>query len=79
MFSLAGVPAAEASKKAAAIYELEHKFAEVHWTVVDSRDSDKAYNKWTKADFMSAFEAKDRTKGGITAPPDGLYLVRIDY
>ncbi len=53
MFSLAGVPAAEASKKAAAIYDLEHKFAEVHWTVVDSRDSDKAYNKWTKADFIA--------------------------
>ena len=35
--------------------------------------------KWTKADFKKAFEAKDRTKGGITAPPDGLYLVRIDY
>jgi tRNA pseudouridine38-40 synthase len=35
--------------------------------------------KWTKADFKAAFEAKDRTKGGITAPPDGLYLVRIDY
>lgn len=35
--------------------------------------------KWTKADFKKAFEAKDRTKGGITAPADGLYLVRIDY
>lgn len=35
--------------------------------------------KWTKADFRSAFEAKDRRRGGITAPPDGLYLVRIDY
>ncbi len=35
--------------------------------------------KWSKADFKNAFEAKDRTKGGITAPPDGLYLVRIDY
>lgn len=35
--------------------------------------------KWTKEDFRKAFEARDRTKGGITAPPDGLYLVRIDY
>lgn len=35
--------------------------------------------KWTKADLKTAFEAKDRTKGGITAPPDGLTLVRIDY
>lgn len=35
--------------------------------------------KWTKADFKAAFEACDRTKGGMTAPPDGLTLVRIDY
>lgn len=35
--------------------------------------------KWTKADMRSALEAKDRTRGGPTAPPDGLYLVRIDY
>ncbi len=35
--------------------------------------------KWTKDDFKSAFDAKDRTKGGITAPPDGLTLVHIDY
>lgn len=35
--------------------------------------------KWTKADLKKAFEARDRTKGGITAPPDGLTLVRIDY
>lgn len=24
-------------------------------------------------------DARDRTAGGVTAPPDGLYLVRIDY
>ena len=35
--------------------------------------------KWTKDDFKAAFEARDRTKGGMTAPPDGLTLVRIDY
>lgn len=35
--------------------------------------------KWTKDDFKAAFEARDRTRGGITAPPDGLTLVRIDY
>lgn len=53
MFMLAGTPAADAAKKAASIYDLEHKFAEVHWTVVDSRDSDKTYDKWTKADFTA--------------------------
>lgn len=35
--------------------------------------------KWSKADVAAALEAKDRTKGGPTAPPDGLYLMRIDY
>lgn len=35
--------------------------------------------KWSERDFVSAFEARDRTKGGVTAPPDGLTLVRIDY
>ncbi len=35
--------------------------------------------KWTKDDFQKAFDACDRTKGGVTAPPDGLTMVRIDY
>lgn len=35
--------------------------------------------KWTKEDFRAAFEARDRTRGGMTAPSDGLTLVRIDY
>lgn len=35
--------------------------------------------KWSKADVKSALEARDRTKGGPTAPADGLYLISIDY
>lgn len=35
--------------------------------------------KWNKGDLMAALAAKDRTKGGMTAPSDGLYLMRIDY
>lgn len=35
--------------------------------------------KWTKEDLRAALEAKDRTKGGPTAPADGLYLMRVDY
>lgn len=35
--------------------------------------------KWTLDDFRAAFEARDRRKGGVTAPPDGLTLMRIDY
>ncbi|MEK7245007.1 MAG: tRNA pseudouridine(38-40) synthase TruA [Pseudomonadota bacterium] len=35
--------------------------------------------KWTTADVRSALEARDRTKGGPTAPPEGLYLVEVGY
>jgi tRNA pseudouridine38-40 synthase len=35
--------------------------------------------KWSKDDLRTALEAKDRTKGGPTAPPDGLYLTRVTY
>lgn len=35
--------------------------------------------KWSAADVKAALEARDRTKGGPTAPPDGLCLVRVDY
>jgi tRNA pseudouridine38-40 synthase len=35
--------------------------------------------KWSKSDLQAALEAKDRTKGGPTAPPDGLYLTRVTY
>ena len=35
--------------------------------------------KWTAQDVRKALEARDRTKGGPTAPPDGLYLMRVDY
>ena len=35
--------------------------------------------KWKPENMKTALEACDRTKGGVTAPADGLYLVRIDY
>ncbi|WP_395014902.1 tRNA pseudouridine(38-40) synthase TruA [Dongia sp.] len=35
--------------------------------------------KWSKDDVREALEARDRTKGGPTAPPDGLYLTRVSY
>jgi len=35
--------------------------------------------KWTKADLQKALEAKDRSACGPVAPPDGLYLVKVDY
>jgi len=39
---------------------------------VGSEDQEVA---WAK----EVIEAKDRTKAGVTAPPNGLYLVSIDY
>src|SRR6185437_3582971 len=35
--------------------------------------------KWRVADFRAAFEAADRRRCGPVAPPDGLYLMRVDY
>ncbi len=35
--------------------------------------------KWTQERLAKALAAKDRTEGGPTAPPDGLYLMRVDY
>jgi tRNA pseudouridine38-40 synthase len=35
--------------------------------------------KWTVGDFDVAFQSKDRTKGGPTAPPQGLYFIKANY
>ena len=35
--------------------------------------------KWKKEDLIAALGARDRTRGGKTAPPEGLTLVKIDY
>lgn len=35
--------------------------------------------QWTLADFKAAFAAADRTKGGPTAPPDGLVFWDVTY
>ncbi len=35
--------------------------------------------KWQPKDMKTAMQAKDRTRGGPTAPCDGLYLMRVDY
>lgn len=34
---------------------------------------------WTAADLKAALDAKDRAACGQVAPPDGLYLVKVDY
>lgn len=35
--------------------------------------------RWTRQDVKDALEACDRTRCGPIAPPEGLYLVRVDY
>ncbi len=35
--------------------------------------------KWSTDDVVAALEARDRARGGPTAPPDGLYLVEVVY
>ncbi|MDQ2084368.1 tRNA pseudouridine(38-40) synthase TruA [Xanthobacteraceae bacterium Astr-EGSB] len=35
--------------------------------------------KWAPEDLAAALEARDRTACGPVAPPDGLYLVKVDY
>ena len=35
--------------------------------------------KWTAADLRAALDARDRKACGAVAPPEGLYLTRVDY
>jgi len=35
--------------------------------------------KWSADDLQAALEARDRTRLGLNAPPDGLYFRRADY
>jgi tRNA pseudouridine38-40 synthase len=35
--------------------------------------------KWQVREVAEALDAKDRTRCGTVAPPDGLYLVRVEY
>ncbi|MGB7256973.1 MAG: tRNA pseudouridine(38-40) synthase TruA [Pseudolabrys sp.] len=35
--------------------------------------------KWSGDDLRAALDARDRTRCGPLAPPDGLYLMRVDY
>ncbi|WP_420139520.1 M13 family metallopeptidase [Sphingomonas sp.] len=49
LFTLTGEP--NAAARAQAVADFEGKLAQVQWSRTDSRDSDKTYNVWTRADF----------------------------
>jgi tRNA pseudouridine38-40 synthase len=34
---------------------------------------------WTAAELRAALDAKDRAACGQVAPPDGLFLTKVDY
>jgi len=41
----------DAAARAAAVVGFERGIAEVHWTRIESRDDERTYNKWARADF----------------------------
>ena len=49
LFTLAGEP--DAAARAQAVFAFENGLAQVQWSQVESRDADKVYNKWSRADF----------------------------
>ena len=49
LLTLAGEP--NAAARAQAIVDFEGKVAAIQWTRIESRDSDKTYNPWARADF----------------------------
>jgi putative endopeptidase len=64
MFTLIGAKSAD--KRAAAVYALEEKIAATHWTRVQNRDPQKAYNKLTIDELVKlapAFDWKAWLKG----------------
>ena len=38
-----------------------------------------AFGRFTPADIKNMIKSKDRSKSGMTAPPEGLYLNRVFY
>ena len=75
LLTLTGEP--NGAARAAAIVEFETKVAQAHWTRIDSRDSDKTYNVWTRADFEKNAPGFDWTAylGAAGLNNDNHYLV----
>ena len=72
MFTLAGLD--HAHERAAALYALEAKLAEAHWSKADERQVDKTYNPVKFAGLASAYPGVDWTAllaaAGIPAPKE---------
>ncbi|WP_445192738.1 M13 family metallopeptidase [Sphingomonas sp. Tas61C01] len=66
-----------ADARAAAIIAFETSIAQAHWTRVDSRDSDKTYNKLARADFDTQAPGFDWTAflGAAGISNQGSFLV----
>jgi putative endopeptidase len=69
MLVLSGIPESRAAAAAANILAYETKLAQVHWNRVDNRNTDKTYNKWSRADFAAKAPGFDwnayLTAGGV--------------
>ncbi|MBV9418450.1 MAG: M13 family metallopeptidase, partial [Alphaproteobacteria bacterium] len=52
MLALSGVNPADAAKRAEAVYAVEVKIAQAHWTRAENRDEDKTYNPMTVSDLV---------------------------
>ncbi|WP_157217263.1 M13 family metallopeptidase [Flavisphingomonas formosensis] len=74
LFGLAGEP--DGAARAKAVLDFETRIAEAQWTRVDSRDSDKVYNPFLRADFDSKAPGFDWkayfTAAGLEGPHDFL-------
>ena len=62
--------------KARARSFLHHQVRNIVGTL---RRAGKPKGRWTQADMKRALDARDRSAAGQTAPPDGLYLMRVGY
>ncbi len=49
LLTLAGEP--DGAARAARLFDFEKQLATVQWSRIESRDADKTYNKWARADF----------------------------
>ena len=72
---LGGVPDAEATAKAEAIFKLETEIAAIHWSRADRRDADKTYNPMPSSElgqFAPGFPwAAALQESGIVNPASG--------